>query len=325
MRDLVRLPKAHLHLHFTGSARPATIVELANRAGVDYRVPTTFSSFAEFEAAYQEVVGFVRQPEDVVRLCRELVEDEARQGVLYTQPMFIPIPRFGMTAAEIFALMHAAFASAAVDRGIEIGFIIAAVWTWPLEMVEEWARFAAERTDEGVVGFGLCGIEPTGGYARWATASAIAREAGLLVIPHAGEFGGAGTVAAALDALAADRIHHGIHAVEDPAVMTHLAAEAIPCDLCPTSNVVLGVAPAISDLPVRQFLDAGVPITLNADDQLFFGHGAADEYAAVRDAFHLTDDELAAIARTSANVSGAPVAIRQRLLRGIDAWLAAPA
>jgi len=144
------------------------------------------------------------------------------------------------------------------------------------------------------------------------------------VIPHAGEFGGADTVAAAVDVLGADRIHHGIRAVEDPALMTRLAAEAVPCDLCPTSNVVLGVAPAIGELPIRQLLDAGVPITLNADDQLFFGHGAADEYAAVRDACDLTDDELATIARTSADVSGAPAATRHRLHRGIDAWLASP-
>jgi len=88
MRDLKRLPKAHLHLHLEGSARPATIVELAARAGISYEVPTTFRNFKEFEAAYVEMVDFIREPDDIVRICRELIADETAQGVRYTQPTF---------------------------------------------------------------------------------------------------------------------------------------------------------------------------------------------------------------------------------------------
>jgi adenosine deaminase len=126
-------------------------------------------------------------------------------------------------------------------------------------------------------------------------------------------------------AVGADRIAHGVRAAEDPTVLARLAERGIACDLCPTSNAVLGVAPGIAGLPLARFLGAGVPITLNTDDRLFFGSGVAAEYAAVRDAFGLSDAELAAIARTSADVSGAPAATVARIHHGIDAWLAAPA
>lgn len=328
MRDVTALPKAHLHLHFEASARPSTIAELADRSGVAYQVPTAFTNFAEFETAYLAMVEFIREPDDVARICREIVEDEAAQGVAYTQPLFVPsffAARFGMSEAEVFELMREAFLSAAAKHGIGIGFMLAAIWTLPIETAEAAARFAAARVGQNVVAFGFTGIESEGGYARWRRAAAIAHDAGLLVVPLAGEFGGPSNVAAAIDDLGADRIAHGVRAVEAPPLVARLAAEAIPCDICPTSNVVLGVYPSLTEVPVRAFLDAGVPVTLNTDDQLFFGSRVAAEYAAARDAFGLSDAELAAIARTSIDVSGAPAHTKTRVHEQIDAWLAAPA
>lgn len=328
MRDLKQLPKAHLHLHFEASARPSTIVELAARQGVAYRPPTRFASFTEFDAAYKAMINFITEPEDVVRICREVIADEAAQGVAYTQPMFMPrfyAERFSMSEAEAFALMRDAFMDAAAEHGIDVGFILAGVWTRPVESAESRAEFAAAHADQGVVAFGLAGVEPAGGYARWARACDIARDAGLLIVPHAGEFGGAGNVAEAMDDLRADRIAHGVRAIEDANLVARLAGAGIACDICPTSNAVLGVFPSLGDVPVRVFLEAGVPFTLNTDDQLFFGKLLAEEYAAVRDTFALSDAELAAIAHTSVTVSGAPAAVKEGIHLAIDGWLDAPA
>jgi adenosine deaminase len=328
MRDVRTLPKAHLHLHTEASARPATIVELAAKYGVAYEVPTAFADFADFGAAYQTMVEFIQEPADLARICREIVEDEAAEGVLYSQPMFAPAfysAPFGMTDAEVFDLMRDAFLEAATRCDIEVGFILAGLWTQPVADVEAAAQFAAERVDQGVVAFGLAGPEPAGGHEQYIRACAVAREAGLLIVPHAGEFGGPANVAAAVDVLAADRIAHGVRAVEDPAVVSLLAERRIACDVCPTSNVVLGVYASMAEHPVATLLDAGVPVTLNSDDQLFFGSLVAGEYATVRDALGLSDAELAAIARTSADVSGASLATRARIHDGIDVWLASPA
>lgn len=328
MRDLCQLPKAHLHLHLEATARPETIVELAARQGVVYEPPTTFASFAEFDAAYKTMVDFITDPTDVVRICREIIADEAAQGVAYTQPMFAPrfyADRFGMSEEEAFALLRGAFRDAAAEHGIDVGFILAGIWTRPIETSEDAARFAAAHADQDVVAFGLAGVEPAGGYARWARACDIAREAGLLIVPHAGEFGGAGNVREAMDDLRADRIAHGVRAIEAPQLVARLASDSIACDICPTSNAVLGVFPTLGDVPVHTFLEAGVPFTLNTDDQLFFGKLLAEEYAVVQDTFGLSDAELAAIARTSVDVSGAPAATKARIHRDIDAWLAMPA
>ena len=324
MRDVLALPKAHLHLHFEGSARPSTIVELAARAGVTYEVPTTFSSFGQFNDAYTEILRFITEPGDVTRICREIVEDDAGQGVQYIEPMLSAnayTQKFGMSEADVFALMRDAFLAAGAEFGIEVGLMIAGIWTFPIEDTIARATFAASHADNGVVAFGLAGIEPTAGYEPWARACDIARDANLQVIPHAGEFGPASNVTAAIDVLRGVRVAHGVRAVEDPHVIAQLAERGIICDIAPTSNVILGVYPRMERIPILTFLAAGVPITLNADDSLFFGSGVGDEYGVVREAFGLSDHELAAIARTSVVASRASSVTKARMQAGIDEWL----
>ena len=327
MRDIYRLPKAHLHLHFEASARPSTIVELAARAGVSaYQVPTTFATFDLFNSAYDTIVSFITEPDDVARICREIVEDEAAQGVQYTEPMIRPATyceRFGMSESEVFDLMRDAFLAAGTEFGIGVGLMIAGIWTYPIELIEDAARFAADQSDRGVVAFGLAGVEPQGGYERYLRACDIARDAGLAVIPHAGEFGGPTNVRQAMEVLRGDRIAHGVRAIEDANLVLQLADRQMVCDTAPSSNVVLGVFTGMAQVPIAQFLEAGVPFTLNSDDQLFFTNRVAEEYVVVRDTFGLSDGEVAAIARTSANASRASQATKARMRTGIDNWLAA--
>jgi adenosine deaminase len=132
-------------------------------------------------------------------------------------------------------------------------------------------------------------------------------------------------VAACLDDLHADRIGHGVRAAEDPALVKRLAAEAVTCEVCPSSNVALGVAAAPAQVPLRTLMEAGVPVALGADDPLLFGPRLTAQYEIARYVHGFTDAELAVLARMSVASSAAPEPVRARLAAGIDAWLAAPA
>ena len=175
------------------------------------------------------------------------------------------------------------------------------------------------------MGFGLANDESTHPPEPFGPAFDIAREAGLLSIPHAGELAGPESVRAALDRLGADRLQHGVRVVEDPALTERLAADDICCDVCPTSNLMLSVCPSLAEHPLPALLDAGVPCSLNADDSLLFGAGLLDEYRLVRDEVGLDDAQLASVAWSSVRCSAAPADVQQRARAAIDAWLSSPA
>jgi len=150
----------------------------------------------------------------------------------------------------------------------------------------------------------------------------IAREGGLMITPHAGELESGHFVKDSVELLGAQRIQHGVRSFEVPGLVEQLAGAGICLDVCPTSNIMLGVFASLAQHPLPQLLAAGVPVTINADDPLLFGPGLLDEYELCRREFALTDEQLAAIARTSIEYSGAPDALKTTALAGIDAWLA---
>jgi adenosine deaminase len=182
----------------------------------------------------------------------------------------------------------------------------------------------------GIVAFGLHGKEEGHPPAPFAEAFGVALDGtGLLSAPHAGEIedrpgAGAASVAAALDHLRAQRIAHGVLAIEDDALVARLAAERVCLDVCPTSNLLLGVfaSPQAHSLP--RLLDAGVPCTLGSDDPLLFGASLLDEYALCRDGMALDDDRLAAMARSSFVCSGAPQAVKDAGVAAVAAWSSGP-
>jgi adenosine deaminase len=324
-RSAFSLPKAHLHAHLIPSARPETMLELAERYGVDVSDAWVFSNLTEFVAKSLLSFEVIRTPDDLARVCREFVEDEATQGVRYTEPMIGMVyfsQAFGLSPDEVFAIHDEAFRAASAATGVEVGYLFGMLRHQTPEMADEIARFAAARADRGVVALGLAGDELIGSFAPFARAFEIAREAGLLVVPHAGESAGPESVREALDLLKPDRIAHGVRTVEDPDLLRRLAGEGITCDVCPTSNVKLGVVTEIEAHQLPSLVAAGVPVTLNADDQLYFGPKVGEEYELVQRIFDLPDEHLAEIARTSIRASGATAATRKRVLAQIDDWLA---
>jgi adenosine deaminase len=337
MRPLSTLPKAHLHLHLTGAMRHATLIELADRHGV--RLPPALTQdwpprlsgtdergWFRFQRLYDTARSVLRTPADVRRLLAETAQDERAEGSGWLEIQVDPdgyAARFGGITAVV-DLVLAAAAAASNATGVGIGVIVAANRTkHPLE-ARTLARLAAQYAGRGVTGFGLSNDERRSSARDFTRAFRIAERAGLLLVPHGGELAGPASVAACLDDLHADRIGHGVRAVEDPALVKRLAAEGVTCEVCPSSNVALGIAAGPSQVPVRQLFDAGVPVALGADDPLLFGPRLTAQYEIARHAHGFTDAELADLARTSVLASAAPGPVRSRLLAGIDGWLAAP-
>jgi adenosine deaminase len=334
-RPVEMLPKAHLHLHFTGSMRHSTLVELAGFYGIHLppalteEWPPQLSGTDErgwfrFQRLYDTARSVLRRPADVYRLLLETAEDERREGSGWLEIQVDPSGygnRFGGLTATTELVLDAA-SRAASAAGIGIGVIIAANRTrHPLD-ARVLARLAAQYAGQGVVGFGLSNDERRGAAGEFTRAFRIAERAGLRLVPHGGELSGAPSVAACVDDLHADRIGHGVRAAEDPALVRRLAAAEITCEVCPVSNVALGVAASPADVPLRLLLGAGVPVALGADDPLLFGRRLAAQYEMARSVHGFSDLELAGLARTSVLASAAPDPVRSRLLAGIDAWTA---
>jgi len=276
-----------------------------------------------FQRLYDTARSVLRTTDDLYRLVREIAEDEVAEGSRWLELQADPsgyTARYGSITAFTELLLDAA-AVAAQATGVGIAIIIAANRTrHPLD-ARTLARLAVQFAGRGVVGFGLSNDERRGPAEDFERAFGIAGRAGLLLVPHAGELLGAASVTAALDRLRADRIGHGVRAVEDPEVVKRLAAADVTLEVCPSSNVGLGVEPNAAAVPVRTLFEAGVPVALGADDPLLFGRRLVKQYEIARDVHGFTPQELAEVARMSVLGSAAPDSVRTRLLAAIDAWL----
>jgi adenosine deaminase len=324
-RDLRALPKAHLHLHLEGAMRQSTLRELT----AHYRVAAPIEpdgTFATFIAMYRAACEVLRTPDDVVRLVREVAQDAVNDGAVWVEPAewltADQAARLGMPHEEaVLELILDAARAAERDVGIGVGVMVSSNRTRPVAEAMELARLGARYAGRGVVAFGLADDETVGPPEEFAEPFDVARQAGLISAPHAGEHGGPDSIRGALDALGARRIEHGVRAVEDAALLERLAADSVCLDVCPTSNVQLHVVASYEQHPLGLLLDAWVQVSLNADDPVFFGSGLLEEYQLARDRLGLDDERLASIAAASIRASGAPPSLKQHALEGVSAWL----
>ena len=324
-RNLATLPKGHLHLHLEGGMRPSTLAELAGGYGLPVPEVRSFGSFIAFADLYVAACRVLRTADDLARLVDEAVEDAALAGAVWFEPSFYPPHHrdtFGNDEAALDIVLDA-LQSSARRHGIDAGLMLASDRTQPPAEAVELAHLAVRRADDGIVAFGLANDETLGAAELYADAFTIVRNAGILSTPHAGELCGPDSVIGALDALGADRLQHGVRAVEDPELMKRLADEQICCDVCPTSNVLLSVVDDLSSHPLPRLLAAGVPCSINADDPLLFGPGLLEEYELCRAELGLSDAQLAAVALTSLDHSGAPEGLVVEAAAAINSWLAA--
>jgi adenosine deaminase len=355
-RDLKALPKANLHLHLEGAMRPATLAELCMRHGLEPPADTRgckFKDFSGFLEVFWAACDAIRTRDDLARLIFEVAEDAVADGAWWIEPAFDAARYSTLRAGRpdrlfetqeegwLFGLEMAEAASRAT--GVGIGFVSAVDRIMSPDHAMERARATAglvkagrhmirsgmrcfDGQHAGIVAFGLHGKEEGHPPEPFGAAFDTALDAtGLLSAPHAGEIAprpgaGAASVAAALDRLRAQRIAHGVLAIEDDALVARLAAAQICLDVCPTSNLLLAVFSSPQAHPLPRLLEAGVPCTLGSDDPLLFGATLLDEFALCRDRMGLDDALLARMARASFVHSGAPQPVKDAGVAAVAAW-----
>lgn len=339
-RDLAALPKAHLHLHFTGSMRQSTLAELAESYGIrlpaalldldPLRVPANERGWFRFQRLYDAARACVRSESDMRRIIREAAEDDAAEGsgrleIQVDPTSYAPFVG-GITPALEIVLDEAKTASA--TSGVEVGVIVASSrMRHPLD-ARILARLAALHAGDGpgeAIGFGLSNDERRGDTSAFAPAFRIARKAGLASVPHGGELLGPGHVAEVLDTLHPDRLGHGVRAGEDPRLLERIVEQGVSLEVCPASNVSLGVYADDAQVPLRTLVEAGARVALGADDPLLFRSRLVGQYETAREVHGFTDEELAALARSSIRASLASEGTQRRLLGQVDRWLESPA
>ncbi|SNQ50798.1 putative adenosine/adenine deaminase [Frankia canadensis] len=325
-RDLRSLPKGHLHLHFELSMRPATLADLAADAGIPTPRTTGFSEFGGFSEVIGGILPVFRRPADFERLVDEMVEDAAAEGVVYVEPSFWPYAHLGVfgSAEAAWETVLARSEEAGARHGVTVRWMAAVDRVFDSsEAAVDVARLALRFADGGVVGLGLHNDENGWPPEPFEAAFRLAVDGGLLSTPHAGELDGPASVRGAIEALNADRLQHGIRAIEDPALVDVLLERGTCLDVCPTSNLLLSVVPRLADHPLPALLRAGVNCSINADDPLLFGPTCLEEYELCRAELGLSDEDLAACARSSVRAGALPASVRDNALAGIDAWLGA--
>lgn len=301
------LPKAELHVHLEGTAAPELVQHIATRNGVplperllggDGRFH--YTDFLDFLRTYDLAASVIRTGQDYRDLAYHYLCDCARGGAIYVE---LTASRdharlVGLTDEEHWQGIAQGIDDARRDTGIEARILVSAVRNFGVQRAVSVARHAADRPHPYIVGFSMAGDEagfPAGDFAE---AFTIAAGAGLGCTIHAGEWRGPDSVRAALE-LPVTRIAHGVRAVEDPQLISELAARGTVLDCCPTSNVVLGVYPSYEQHPLPRLRDAGVSVTLGSDDPPYFDTTVAGEYQVCAERMGFGEEELREITRTA--------------------------
>jgi adenosine deaminase len=328
VRRLVDLPKADLHVHLEGSIRPRTLLDLAVKNGV--RPPECLRGgqfylrdFADFIDQYETIEPCLADRSDFFRIAYEFCEDEAAEGVRYCEVTFT-VPGHGTRVGDwntpVAAVLEGLRAGES-DFAIEVGLVLDVVLGFSLEVAERTLEVALGHMEQGVVALGQAGLEPGNPPERFADVFRRAKDAGLHAVPHAGEAAGPESIWGAIESLGAERIGHGIHALDDPALIRELRERHLPLEVCVTSNVRTGVVPTMREHPLPKLLKAGLTLTLNSDDPSLFSSPLAGEYELARAVFGLTEDDLADLARNGIRASFADDGTKSTLLGAIDAWM----
>jgi adenosine deaminase len=310
------MPKAELHVHLEGSIRPATLLTLAERNNVSLpardmdglRAFYRFTDFDHFIQVYITVSKCLRTLDDFSLVAYEFGADMARLNVRYAEVTFTPhtsVVNTGLAFDDILVGLNDGRARAQADFGVEYQWVFDIVRNDP-ESRHQVAHWAASAVDRGAVGFGLGGSEHGHPPEWFADAFAMARQAGLHSVPHAGEVVGPEGVWGAIRTLRAERIGHGVRSVEDPALVAYLQQHQIPLEICPTSNLCLGVYPSYESHPVRWLWDQGLIVTVNSDDPPMFNTDLVHEYQVLADHLGFTAAELEQLSLNALQASFLP-------------------
>ena len=288
--DAPPYPKIELHVHLEATVSPARLLEIARRN--DVRLPANteaglarfcrFKGFDHFIRVWIKTTKALRHERDFHQIVMDYAADLAAQGCSYAEALFSPSEPMvrGTPWQESFEGYCGGADEAREVHGVDIRFTPDITRDFPAEIAEQLVGWAVRFRERGVVGLSLGGSEHRYPPELFARPFALAREGGLKAAPHAGEVAGPASVRGALDALHADRLRHGVRAVDDPALLAEIAARGIVCDVTPTSNVLLGVAPSLAEHPLPRLLAAGVKCSISSDDPVLMGTTLSRDCAA---------------------------------------------
>ncbi|MEL6167113.1 MAG: adenosine deaminase [Pseudomonadota bacterium] len=281
------IPKVELHLHLEGAAPPDFVRGLAAEKNVDLsrifddRGHYQFADFWEFLRVYEAATAVLQSPDDFYRLTRAVLAESAAAGVVYTEAFLSPDfcgDRDLVAWKDYLAAIETAAAEAERTDGVTLCGVVTCIRHLGPDKAKETALCAAETAGAFVRGFGIAGDETAGNPADFGWSFDMAREAGLRLTAHAGEWGGPESVRDALTHLRVERIGHGVRAIEDPTLVEDLVERGTVLEVCPGSNMALGLYPDWSAHPITRLRDAGVKVTVSTDDPPFFHTTMTREY-----------------------------------------------
>jgi adenosine deaminase len=333
------VPKAELHVHLEGAIQPETLLTLAQRNGIELPADTiegvrdwiAYRDFDHFIQLFRAACRCLRTADDFELAAYDLGADLARQGVRYAEVTFSASIHhiFGTPQQAYFDGLARGRERALADFGVELTWIFNIVRQWKdgghevAPLADLTTELAIEGREIGVVALGLAGAEagaPPEPFAEWFDR---ARAADLHSAPHAGEHAGPESVWGAIRALGAERIGHGVRAAEDPALVAYLAEHKIPLDVCPLSNIRLGVSPDLARHPLPGLLEAGVVMTVNSDDPSLFNTSLSDDYATLVEPFGLSVAQIDELVLNSFRSTFLPLGRKVALLADVQRELAA--
>lgn len=337
------IPKAELHIHLEGAIQPETVLTLAERHGAMDKLPGdtvaalrdwfVFTDFPHFIEIYMTIQDLLRTAADFELIAYENGKDMAAQNIRYreltvTTYTHTHFQNKSITIDEILEGLEAGRQRAQAEYGVEMRWVIDIPRNLSFDDAGNYTETPANITAQhaiqgipyGVVGFGLGGFEVGAPPEPFAHAFAAAKEAGLVSVPHAGETMGADSVWGAVNALKADRIGHGVRAIEDPNLLALLKERQIPLEINPVSNICLGVYPRIAEHPFKHLDKMGLFVTVNSDDPPLFNSSLNNEYAVLAAEFGYTKADLIRIARNAYLASAADPDTKGFLMHQFNVW-----
>jgi adenosine deaminase len=313
VRDLVRtLPKAELHIHVEGSLEPEMVFTFADRNGValpyasmdELRQRYRFDDLSSFLALYYECMAVLQTRKDFAELAETYLRRAVADGVRHVEMFFDPQAHTsrGIDMNTVIDGLLDGFAAVRQDHDLSGGLLLCFLRDKPVEEAMDTLRAAAHRFDD-LLGVGLDSAEVGNPPSLFTDVYAVARDAGLHAVAHAGEEGPPDYIQQALDLLGVERIDHGVRCLEDADLVERLLREQVPLTVCPLSNLRLAVVSDLAQHPLPTMLARGLRATVNSDDPAYFGGYVADNYVALADHVGLSEEQLITLARNSITAS----------------------
>ena len=321
--EITSLPKVELHLHLEGAAQPKFIKNLANKKNVDLSKIFSsngsfkFKNFDDFLTVYEIATSVIQTPDDFYNLTISVLEECVRSNVVYVETFLSPYFCGGndlIAWQEYLSAIREASYYCETAFGIVSRGIVTCIRHHGPEVARDTAKCAVATSDNWLVGFGMAGDESVGTPKDYAFSFKMAKEAGLKLTSHAGEWCGADSVRATINDLDVQRIGHGVQAIDDKELVKILVEKGIVLEACPGSNVFLGVYPTLQSHPIKRLRDQGVKVTISTDDPPFFRTTMNAEYESLSRAFGWTNHDFSDLNRVAINAAFCDGVIKDRLL-----------